>query len=162
MPRNVRLGENWDGSGSLGFRNDPNRAATPDLSCELKWSAQHLREVYSRESESPKSFAGVDLDAARSRPVGIAYSRKVGSLLQVLSQQAVRVFVCSSLPGAVRITEVHFHIRGHREGFVFGHLQPDRDYRELHSGDTEVKAFCKANKLATAMTACRLVPLGKC
>ena len=23
-----------------------------------------------------------------------------------------------------RMTEVDFHIRGHREGFVFGHLQP--------------------------------------
>jgi hypothetical protein len=34
------------------------------------------------------------------------------------------VFVRSSLPGAVRVTEVDFHIRGHREGFVFGHLQP--------------------------------------
>ena len=33
-------------------------------------------------------------------------------------------FVRSSLPGAVRVTEVDFHIRGHREGFVFGHLQP--------------------------------------
>ena len=26
--------------------------------------------------------------------------------------------------GAVRITEVNFHIRGYREGFVFRHLQP--------------------------------------
>ena len=32
----------------------------------LNWSAQHLREVYSQESESPKFFADVDLDAARS------------------------------------------------------------------------------------------------
>jgi hypothetical protein len=27
------------------------------------------------------------------------------------------------LPGTLRITEVHFHIRGHREVFVLGHLQ---------------------------------------
>src|SRR5260221_5140493 len=34
------------------------------LACQLNWSAQHLREVYSQESESPKFFADVDLDAA--------------------------------------------------------------------------------------------------
>ncbi len=50
--------------------------------------------------------------------------RKVGSLRQVLSQQPVRVFVPAALPGAMRITEVDFHIRGHREGLVLGHLQP--------------------------------------
>ena len=59
-----------------------------------------------------------DLVQLRLRVAG-----KVGSLRQVLSQQAVGVFVCSSLPGAVRIAEVNFHIRGYREGFVFRHLQ---------------------------------------
>ncbi len=44
--------------------------------CGFKGSAQHLRAVYSPESESPKFLAGVDLDAARSCPVGIACSRK--------------------------------------------------------------------------------------
>ena len=48
----------------------------------------------------------------------------VGSLREVLSQQAVRVFVRAALPRAVRITEVDFYIRGHREGLVLGHLQP--------------------------------------
>jgi hypothetical protein len=28
--------------------------------CGFNWSAQHLREVYSQESEIPKFFAGVD------------------------------------------------------------------------------------------------------
>jgi hypothetical protein len=55
---------------------------------------------------------------------GLCVAGKVGSLRQILSQQAVGVFVRSSLPGAVRITEVNFHIRGYREGFVFSHLQP--------------------------------------
>jgi hypothetical protein len=41
---------------------------------------------------------------------GLRVAGKVGSLRQVLSQQAVGVFVGSSLPGAVRITEVDFHI----------------------------------------------------
>src|SRR5580704_510172 len=45
-------------------------------SCGFKGSVQHLRAVYSLESESPKFFAGVDLDAARSCPVGIACSWK--------------------------------------------------------------------------------------
>ena len=44
--------------------------------------------------------------------------------MEVLSQQPVRVFVRASLPKALRITEVHFHIRGHREALVLGHLQP--------------------------------------
>ena len=56
--------------------------------------------------------------------MGLRVAGEVGCLRQVLPQQAVGVFVGSSLPGAVRITEVNFHIRGYREGFVFGHLQP--------------------------------------
>jgi integrase-like protein len=44
--------------------------------CGFRGSAQHLRAVYSPESESPKFFAGVDLDAARSCPVRIGCSRK--------------------------------------------------------------------------------------
>ncbi len=54
----------------------------------------------------------------------MSISGQVSSLGEVLSQQAIRVFVRSALPRAVRITEVDFHIRGHREGFVFCHLQP--------------------------------------
>src|SRR5712664_1010790 len=92
--------------------------------CGLNWSAQHLREVYSQESQSPKFFAGVDLDAARSCPVGIACSRRGRFSLAGIDAASGWCFVRSSLPGAVRITEVDFHIRGHREGFVFGHLQP--------------------------------------
>src|SRR5271156_1316260 len=56
--------------------------------------------------------------------LGLRVAGKIGSLRQVLSQQTVGVFVGSSLPGAVRIAEVDFHICGYREGFVFGHLQP--------------------------------------
>jgi len=42
---------------------------------------------------------------------------------EVLSQQPVRVFVAAALPRALWITEVDFHIRGHREALVLGHLQ---------------------------------------
>ena len=49
---------------------------------------------------------------------------QVGFLGEVLSQQTVGVFVGASLPGALRITEEDFHLGGHREALVFGHLQP--------------------------------------
>jgi hypothetical protein len=49
---------------------------------------------------------------------------QISSLREVLSQQPVRVFVAAALPRALRITEIHFNIRGYREGLVFGHLQP--------------------------------------
>src|SRR5712664_227740 len=44
--------------------------------CGLNWSAQHSREVYSQESRNLRFFVDVDLDAARSCPVGIACSRR--------------------------------------------------------------------------------------
>jgi hypothetical protein len=55
--------------------------------------------------------------------LGLRIDRQVGSFREVLSQQPVRVFVAASLPGALRITEVHFHICGHREALMLGHLQ---------------------------------------
>src|SRR5262245_65017076 len=36
---------------------------------------------------------------------------KVGSLGEVLTQQAVGIFIRSALPGALRVTEVDLHIR---------------------------------------------------
>jgi len=65
------------------FRSFPNilssaaifPAVTPEKARQLNWSTQHLRGVYSLESRSPKFFSGVDLDTARSCPVGIACSR---------------------------------------------------------------------------------------
>src|SRR5271169_5020899 len=70
-----------------------------------------------------QSFSRALIETQRD-PVqlGLRVAGKVGSLRQVLPQQAIGVFVRSSLPGAVRIAEVNFHIRGYREGFVFGHL----------------------------------------
>src|SRR5260370_2409796 len=61
---------------ALGVLDITSAAQVDDRSCQLNWSAQHLREVYSLESRSPKFFGGVDLVAARSCPVGIACSRK--------------------------------------------------------------------------------------
>ena len=47
-----------------------------DYRCGFRRSTQHFLAVYSLESENLKFFAGVDLDASRSCPVGIACSRK--------------------------------------------------------------------------------------
>ena len=55
-----------------------------DNSCELNWSAQHLRTVYSQESRNLRFFAGVDLDAARSCPVWIACSRMSGNATSMI------------------------------------------------------------------------------
>ena len=48
---------------------------------------------------------------------------QVGFLREVLSQQPVGVFVGAALPGALRIAEEDFHIGGHGEALMFGHLQ---------------------------------------
>jgi hypothetical protein len=49
---------------------------------------------------------------------------QVGPLGEVLSQQAVCIFIAAALPGTLRITEVDLHLRVYREALVFGHLQP--------------------------------------
>ena len=54
----------------------------------------------------------------------LGVDRQVGSFWEVLSQQPIRVFVRAALPGALRITEVHFHIRSHCEALVLGQLEP--------------------------------------
>src|SRR5271168_1548251 len=80
---------------------------------------------FTRWSLESQSFSRALIETQRDLvQLGLRVTGKVSSLRQVLSQQAVGVFVRSSLPGAVRIAEVDFHIRGYREGFVFGHLQP--------------------------------------
>jgi hypothetical protein len=56
-----------------------------DKVCGLRWSAQHLLGVYSQESRSPKFFAGVDLDVARSCPVMLRLKKKTGTILPSLS-----------------------------------------------------------------------------
>ena len=80
---------------------------------------------FTRWSLEAQSFSRALIETQRDLvQLGLRVAGKIGSLRQVLTQQTVGVFVGSSLPGAVRVTEVNFHICGHREGFVFGHLQP--------------------------------------
>src|SRR5580698_5627103 len=80
---------------------------------------------FTRWSLKAQSFSRALIETQRDLvQLGLRVAGEVGSLRQVLSQQAVGVFVRSSLPGAVRITEINFHIRGHGEGLVLRHLQP--------------------------------------
>ena len=81
-------------------------------------STQHFPEVYSQESENLKFVVGVDLsaDPTGNSRLGL---RSSGSIVV----RARWCFVRAALPGALRITEVDFHIRGYCELFVFRHLQ---------------------------------------
>ena len=45
----------------------------------------------------------------------LCVDREVGSFGQVLSQQAVGVFTCAALPGAMGVSEVHAHAGGRGE-----------------------------------------------
>jgi hypothetical protein len=79
---------------------------------------------FARGRLKAQSFSRALIETQRDLvQLGLRVAGKFASLRQVLPQQAVGVFVCSSLPGAVRITEIDFHIRGYREGFVSSHLQ---------------------------------------
>src|ERR1700722_18333820 len=62
--------------------------------------------------------------------IGLRVDGQVGFLREVLSQQAGGIFIGAALPGALRITEVDFHIRVHREALVFGHLVPRSQVNE--------------------------------
>jgi hypothetical protein len=49
---------------------------------------------------------------------------QVGSSREVLPREPIRVFVRSTLSGALWIAEVDLHIGGNRKLLVFGHFQP--------------------------------------
>ncbi|KJZ32864.1 hypothetical protein TW83_01025 [Paracoccus sp. S4493] len=49
---------------------------------------------------------------------------KIGSLREVLAQQAIGVFICAALPWAVRIAEVDRQISGDGQFSMTGHLSP--------------------------------------
>ena len=88
----------------------------------LNGSTQHWLEVYSQESESIRFFSGVDLSTGPLCPDPTGYSRtglfSSGSIVVT----AHLCFRSSRVASTLRIAEVHFHIRGHRETLVSGHL----------------------------------------
>src|ERR1700731_5232147 len=80
---------------------------------------------FTGRSFKAQSFSWMLIEAQRYLvEIGLRITGQVGFLGEVLSQQPVGVFVGASLPGALRITEEDFHLGGHREALVFGHLQP--------------------------------------
>ncbi len=85
------------------------------------------RKFYSLESESPKFFAGVDLDTG-TRSLSswdCVVTGQVSSLRQVLPQQAGWCFRWFLVARAVRITEANFFtFVATVKVFVFSHLQP--------------------------------------
>ena len=84
---------------------------------------QHLLGVYLPEFQSPRFPWALIKAQGYLVEIGLRIVGQVGFFRKVLSQQAVGVFVGAALPGALRITEVDLHLRGHREAFVSGHLQ---------------------------------------
>ncbi len=50
------------------------------------------------------------------------YVRQAHALREVLSQQAVGIFIRSPLPWALWIAEVHLDVGGQAEAFVIRHL----------------------------------------
>jgi hypothetical protein len=71
----------------------------------------------------------------------LCVARQVCSFREVLSQLTVRILVRAVLPRALRITEVHSHIRGHREALVFGHFQPAVPGQRAPKGVSERATF---------------------
>src|SRR5271169_171734 len=111
----------WSSASSVRIDNTRGRHPPPPASSEGR---RNTCAQFTRWSLEAQSFSRALIETQRD-PVQLRLrvAGKVSSLRQVLSQQTVGVFVGSSLPGAVRIAEVDFHICGYREGFVFGHLQ---------------------------------------
>jgi len=70
-------------------------------------------------------FARALIEAQRDLvQLGLTVAGQVGLLRQVLAQESIGVFVGAALPRTLRITEVHFDVRGNSEALVLGHLQP--------------------------------------
>jgi hypothetical protein len=116
--------------------------------------------------------------------IGLRIAGQVGFLREVLSQQAIGVFVGAALPGALRITEVDLHLCVHDEALVFGHLQasvpgqrtfqrrreftnlsaggndcqlhqlPQRALRSTHAPCTQVERFDLANIKPASASGC--------
>jgi hypothetical protein len=68
---------------------------------------------------------------------------QVGSSREVLPQQQICIFVSSTLPGTLRITEINLHIRRHRKVLVFRHLQ---------SAVPRQRAFQRSREFANMLT----------
>src|SRR6202041_373669 len=94
-----------------------------DKRCQLRWSMQHLRAVYSLEFRIPMSFWVADSSAARRGRAALAKNQTGRCLAGSIAAEQIGVFVAAALPGTLWIAEVDLHIRGYRKLLVLGHLQ---------------------------------------
>src|SRR5271154_5475938 len=104
----------WSSASSVRIDNTRGRHPPPPAGSEGR---RNTCAQFTRWSLEAQSFSRALIETQRDLvQLGLRVAGKIGSLRQVLTQQTVGVFVRSSLPGAVRIAEVDFHIRGSREG----------------------------------------------
>lgn len=71
----------------------------------------------------------------------LAVARQVGALRQILPHQAIHVLVGASLPGAVRVTEVH------RDARCFGQLLVPGHFSALVVRHALAHGYCNAQQL---------------
>jgi transposase-like protein len=112
-------------SGRTGNSGGPTRSLNPrrrvqgvdaTMGCELSAGVRYSRVL--RGVVFQLGGDGVESGLA----VGLAVDGQVGPLREVLAQETVRDLVRAALPWALRVAEVHGHVRGHAEALVVGEL----------------------------------------
>ena len=63
----------------------------------------------------PRALVQLKSDSVQ---VGLGEWRQIGLPREVLSKKAIRVLICASLPGTLRITEIHLDVSCDRELLV--------------------------------------------
>lgn len=111
VPRNSRLATSlimFDGVGALG----------------LNRSTQQRAELLRRGVEGKRGPLTVVQRAGDLVHAAVWNVGEIRRLGEVLMQEPVRLHVGAPLPRALRITEVHRDVVGHREGVMRGHFLP--------------------------------------
>jgi hypothetical protein len=90
--------------------------AVPDKLCQLRWSTQHLLEVYSQEFEIPAFFSDVDSSAARPEPTLLSQEMHEAALLslshvfgQVRNTQELTHFLASANSASAGAESIRSH-----------------------------------------------------
>lgn len=91
---------------------------------EFNGSLQHLSVVYLLGSERPTSCVGIDLSVRPPCSVPFGSTQRAPFLSENAGGVCVCIFICSPLPGTVRIAEIASYTRGDGESLVNGHLHP--------------------------------------
>ena len=85
-------------------------------------SGQYLAVDLQRRSPVEGGTGSVVHLVGNGVEVVLAVHREVGALGQILAQHPVGVLARASLPGTVRVAEVHLHARALGEGLMSCHL----------------------------------------